>query len=131
MMKNKLNKQGMSLVEVILAGLLFSLSVAGFYAALRTSNDKLENSRRSVEAARYAQEIASRLSSNIGADTWNNPEYSVGVLHTAIGVDNLISQPDAKGITYDVDYTVTCVPVDCSATNAVKQFQMTVNYNEL
>ena len=97
-----MNKKGFSLIEVILASLIFALSVAGFYAALGSVRTPVQQTDRSLIAAQYGKEVLEDLRKDVGASnslaegpTVISPARVIdGVTYTA--TINVVTQADSS-----------------------------------
>ena len=111
---------GFSLVEVIVASLIFTITIAGVLSSIAILKPPAEFSERGVDAADYAQSILENLRAKVDVRTWNDPNdgtltsLSPGA-HTGPAV--VIS-----GVTYTATYTVT------SDATGGRQVDMTVTW---
>ncbi len=111
----QLNKSGLSLIEIVLAAVLFSFSVAGFYTALQYSQSMQLANKKAVAAARYAQLASETIKSGIASDTWDGANFAMGVTHQG----GTYSDTETYA-TYNVTYTVECEDTPCLTTSPRK-----------
>lgn len=76
----KLNYKAFSLVEVIVASLVFALAVGGFFSALSTLQRPSTglNDEESVKAAEFGKKVLEDLRKEVHAGTWNSGNLGIG-----------------------------------------------------
>ena len=73
------NKEGLTLVEIVVATLLLSMITVGFTSITLSSNKLLERSKRRLFAAEVAQYILESLKAHIGEPDWNSTGSAIAV----------------------------------------------------
>lgn len=88
-LKNK--KNGFSLVEVIVAALIFSIAAAGLFTAISLTRQPAVSSTKELEAAWCAKYYLDWLSAKVSANTWNTPGTALypGVYYNTCGAFNV------------------------------------------
>lgn len=103
-MIKRLNKRGSSLIEVIVAGSVFVLSIAGFYTAMNAARKPVEDSQKSMVASRLAKEILESMRVDVTGTLWADPNATWSL---KLGTWNVPGYPKTvDGIAYTATYTV-------------------------
>ncbi len=110
---------GFSLVEVIVASLIFTITIAGVLSSIAILKPPAEFSEKGVNAAYYAKNILEDLRSKVDARTWNDPNDGT-ITSLAPGVHS--GSAVISNVTYATTYTVT------SDANGGRQVDMTVSW---
>ena len=111
-LKNQTN--GFSLVEVIVAALIFSIAAAGLFMAISKTREPATVSTKELEAAWCAKFYLDWLSSKVSASTWNTPGTPLfpGINYTNTSgsfnvLYNIIDNPTTGG--RDINITVNWI----------------------
>lgn len=92
---------GFTLVEVIVAAMIFSILAAGLYASMSSLRQPAAVTTKKITAALIGQQILEDLRSKVDASNWNSGELSLSPPPHAM---TPVVGPD--GITYTPVYTV-------------------------
>lgn len=100
--------QGFTIVEVIVATLVFALAAAGIFATVSALNRPAGESMEEVTAAFLGKRILEDLRRDVDAEDWNSGELVNGTTYAMNAVT-------IGGITYTPVYTVENDPNGTSA----------------
>ena len=104
-MKQRTKKsQGFTMVEVVVAAVIFALTAAGFYATIAALTSPAESASKRVTAAFLAKQKLEELRTAVNADDWEKT-HDVGYLLE----ENYPYSEDVvvDHVTYHIDYTLT------------------------
>jgi len=114
-------KNGFTLVEVIVAAVIFLLSAAGLLATISAMSQPAAQSSREMTATLIGKQVLEELRQDVDAVTWDtvgaNLEPAVAHVRPAVLVD---------GVTYTPTYTVTPDPQGTRG----RVVNVTVTWNE-
>ena len=110
------NRSGFSVVEVIVAAVIFGIAAAGIFATISALREPAEQSDDRVAAAYAGKEILEELRGQIDASTWNTGNISLGT-HTGSKTLN---------VTYNYTYTVS--EVDPGNPLSPRKVNLDINY---
>ena len=87
----KKNKNGFSLLEVIIAAVIFTITAAGLLTVISLTRRPAQNSRAKVQAMFRLKLLLDQLSSLVSADRWfnNASNLAVGTYNYSDGVYNI------------------------------------------
>ncbi|NTV28882.1 MAG: prepilin-type N-terminal cleavage/methylation domain-containing protein [Candidatus Omnitrophica bacterium] len=88
------SKGAFSMVEVLVAAVVFSIGAAGVLIAVSRSRSPVADSDRRVQAAVYGKQVLARLRAGVSANTWTGPDWTDGV-------------HDVSSADFNAAYTVT------------------------
>lgn len=125
MRTTNLTKSAFTLLEVLLAAVIFVISVAGVFAALGAMRLPVLQKERSLTAAVFGQQALENLRLQVNAQNINpaTGNYNAGN-QLAVGAHALAPVTDQNGIQYNMSYTVCCavstgfVSAACPAGNS-------------
>ena len=105
-MRNLSNdRNAFSIVEIVVATVIFSISTLGVLTAFSLLRQPAKNIDQKLQATYTAQQILEELRYQVDASTWATPLSSLAVgRHPAAGT---ISGVDGNGKSYTYFYTVT------------------------
>lgn len=103
-------KTGFTLVEVIVATIIFLLAAAGLFATISALGKPSSVSEREMRAAMIAKSIIHDLRKEVDSDTWNFGNLQAGATYSA-PVTPLFSAE----IPYYATYTVEADPLGSRA----------------
>lgn len=95
------NKKAVSLIEVTIGALIFSISAAGLFSVFRAQRFATEQTENRLEAAYVARQVLEDLRTKVDPQTWNTGALTLGA-HTLPPIPS--SNPL---VTYNVTYNVT------------------------
>lgn len=95
-------RAGFTLVEVVVAAVIFTIAVTGVFASLASLKKPVVTNDKALEAAYCGQQFLEGLRAAVDARDW-----STGKLAPAVGVTG--SPCVINGTTYTVTYTITAV----------------------
>ena len=90
-LKYNRSRNAFSMVEVIVAAVLFAVASAGIFATISYTNRSIESNTR-VRASVFSKKILDQLNREVSAATWNTGGLSVGN-------HNVAADPDFTGCT--------------------------------
>lgn len=96
---------GFTLVEIIVAALVFALAATGLFAVISSLNRPSVESFEEVRAVYIAKGIFEQLKSMIDAELWDETDSSVYYL--VPGETYELEETVRDGIAYTANYTVT------------------------
>jgi prepilin-type N-terminal cleavage/methylation domain-containing protein len=113
-----LHQHGFSMVEVIVAAVLFATTAAGVFATISFTNRKVESDTR-TQAVAFAKKILGQLNEHVNSSTWDQSNNSLTVKDDPYVVpadadfpgctgSYLVSDPDGNG-GRKVVIEVTCL----------------------
>ena len=118
---NPMNKlvqyiHGFSLVEVMVAGVIFSIAVVGVFSSLAAVKKPIHTSDKSLDAALCGQQVLEGLRASVDASNWNEdssplklkPDYAPASVGACVG--------------YTLEYAVT------DAGNGARKVTLTVAF---
>lgn len=109
-------RDGFTIVEVVVAALIFAITVAGAMGAVSSLRAPAAASKEDITAAFIGKQVLEDLRSAVDAETWASGDLSNGV-HT-------LANMTVGGVTYTPTYTVSDDP---SGTQA-KKVDLTVTW---
>ncbi len=148
-MKN-LNKTGVTLLEILLASVIFVVSIAGIFATLNAVRTPVTTKENALMAAVFGKQVLDTLRSvvNAGGTTYYGicagncatfdlqlgPHQVVAATLAAYGITwpsaDLINANKIGGVT-TLSYTVSCadgsVPASCNA-DVARRLDLNINY---
>ena len=74
-MKFKKTKKGVSLVEVVLSSLIFSITAVGMVSTLSSMRQSSNVSERELQAAYYGRQLLDELRGRVDQSTWDSSWY--------------------------------------------------------
>ena len=98
-----LNQQGFSLVEAVVAGVIFSIAVVGVFASLAAINPD-----RTVGAAQCGQQLLEDLRADVDGRTWDDGNAN-RLTVTPVGQDRVAPPCTQNGLQYNISYNVVNV----------------------
>ena len=107
---------GFSLVEAVVAAVIFSITVVGVFASLAAIQQPAANSGQSLNAALCGQQVLENLRSKVDARDWDTG----GALATGSHTPLTPSQCSSFTFTYDVTAPV--------AVNGARKVDLTVTW---
>jgi prepilin-type N-terminal cleavage/methylation domain-containing protein len=113
-----LPQRAFSMVEVVVAAVLFAVASAGIFATISLTNRTAESGLR-VQAATFAKEVLDQLNSAVDASTWKDPNnrLSPGIHNVPLGsvpdfpacsATYEVSQPDGQNGARKVEIRADC-----------------------
>jgi type II secretory pathway pseudopilin PulG len=111
-LKKTYSKNAFSLVEVVVATLVFSLAAAGIIATISALTQPAAQSSREVKAAMLGKQILENLRNSVDAETWGqatSPLSPIGGPHNNGTYDAIFPIP-IDGTDYTPTYQVTDDP---------------------
>lgn len=119
-----MNKQGLTLIEVIVSAVILALTVGGVLYIFSTEKGVVARIGRQVQAVDFARQTLEELKNEVDADTWPN----TGGLGT-VGV--AITEPLSPGEPSDFrdkfggarEYTVTNIDADGNTTYEYDEYK--------
>lgn len=111
-MLNKINQNGVSLVEVLITSLIFVVAATGLLATFSSQRSTVKRSQRQVQAAYYGRQVLEELRSKVDQRNWDSGDLQEGA-HTL----------PASG-PYTATYTVT------TTANGGRKVDLTITWNE-
>jgi len=106
-----LTKRAFTLLEVLLAAVIFVVSVAGIFATLSAVRVPVHQKERALTAAVFGQQVLEGLRSQVSASQINNVSpvcYNYTNQLIFGGPWPAGTQKDQNGTTYSMNYTVSC-----------------------
>ncbi len=105
-----LNKKGFSMMEAMVAAMIFAIGVVGVYATMSSQNEPSMESDERVKAAFAGKKFLESLRGRVDAQTFTTGDLSIGT-HTPVSVGTysysyVVSNPGPGGARH-VDLTVT------------------------
>ena len=113
------NQRGFSLVEVVVASLIFGIATAGLFSVFRSQGGTSERTEKRLEAVYVARTILEELRTRVDPENWSN---AGGVLTLGTHVQNIT--PPNSTITYTATYNVT------EPRPGIRRVDLTVTWNE-
>lgn len=101
-------KSGFTMVEVVVATMVFTLTIAGLMAAISSLNRPAVESFEEVQATYIAKGLAEKLKQDINAELWD--ETNPTIYGLVQGSTYIISTVTHNNINYGGTYTVTNDP---------------------
>ncbi|HOW36254.1 MAG TPA: type II secretion system protein [Candidatus Omnitrophota bacterium] len=103
-------KNGFSLVEVIIASVIFIISTVGLFSALSGLRTASGESKKRLFAANYGKQVLEGLRAKVDDRTWND-SCNPGTMDLSVTLPNPCTHgpftTTVDGTTYTVQYTVT------------------------
>jgi len=103
---------GFSMVEVIVASLIFSLAAAGIFATVSSLNQPSQDSDEEVRAVFIGKQVLESLRTAVSANTWDTGPLAIGDTYTG---NSII----VDGISYDWVYAVEADPYGTGARKVI------------
>lgn len=94
-----LSPQAFSLMEVILAAVVFTLAAAGFFTVLTTARQPVAGTDQALRATQEGRKFLEDLGKDLGEDTWMRDEYNPAL-------NPHIVQRGIYTMTYNIEQTV-------------------------
>ncbi len=110
-MPKKLNQNGVSLVEIIIAALIFTIAATGLLTTFASQRETSQRSQRKVQAAYYGRQVLEELRSKVDQRNWDSGDLSEGVHTLSSG-------------QYNATYTVT------ATANGGRKVDLNITWNE-
>ena len=111
-MFKKINQNGASLVEVLIAALIFTIAATGLFTTFASQRETTKRSQRQVQAAYYGRQVLEELRSKVDQRNWDSGDLQEGVHNLA---------PSGP---YSATYTVT------TTANGGRKVDLTITWNE-
>jgi len=108
---HSLNKKGVSLIEVIIAALIFSITSAGLFSTFSAQRIATERSQRQLQAAYYARQVLEELRAKVDQQNWDSGDLSIGTHNVTSGI-------------FTASYEVT------EDSTGLRRVNLTVTWNE-
>lgn len=129
-----MNKKGVSLVEVTIAALIFSIAAAGLFIVLSQQRQTSDRSERRLQAAYYAKQLLEELRAKVDQRNWNtavppNPAIWSNLNLTCDG--NPYPWPGALPPLPGVQVNYTCRDIaPGNPGEGSRQVTLTIQWNE-
>jgi len=128
-----MNKQGLTLIEVIISALVLSIAVGGLLLVFSMEKGVISRTGRRVQAMDFARQTLEQLKNAVGADTWPaSGDLSSGT-HNSEGFLTLTGDfgPGGKFAGAGRSYIVTNMDPDSSGGDPdYKSVTVTVDWDE-
>lgn len=108
------NTQGFSLLEALVAAVVFVIATTGLFSVFTTQRQSLDRSSRRLQAANFAKEVLEDLRAKVDQSNWDTGDMQIG--------NHSITSADGR---YTADYVVSE-----DATTKVRKVDLTVTWNE-
>jgi Tfp pilus assembly protein PilV len=147
MWKENINNVAFSLLEVLLAAIIFVISVAGVFVTLNAVRRPVINKENALKATIFGNQVLESLYSQVSAETWNNqcavangicPEFSLYLGNHQVPEANLppgLSWPDNSLKAANTAcgngclvYRVSCGDETCTDPNASRRVDLNINW---
>ena len=112
-----------SLVEAVVAGVIFSIVVVGVFSSMAAVKKPVKNSDRGIDAIYYGQRILETLRANVDARDWDTGSLSPS---TCTQISSCVQQIFKNGTRYTASYYVTAVP-----NSTARQVTMNIAFPDL
>jgi prepilin-type N-terminal cleavage/methylation domain-containing protein len=104
------NNKGFSMMEALVAAMIFSIGVVGVYATMSSQNEPSMESDERVKAAFAGKRFLETLRGKVDAQTYSTGDLSIGT-HNPVSVGTytfsyVVSNPGGSGARH-VDLTIT------------------------
>ena len=113
-----------SLVEVVVASLIFTVTIAGVLSSIAILKPPADFSEKGIEATYYAQKVLEDLRSKVDARTWNDPND--GTLSSLAPGAHASPPVVIDGVAYTATYIVT--PDVVGGQEIGREVSMTVSW---
>ena len=123
-----MNKQGLSLMEVIVSALILAVTVGGILYIFSTEKGVVARTGRRVQAMDFSRQTLEELKNAVGADTWPDQGF-LGTVGAAI-TDPLDAGAFADKFGGSRSYEVVDIDVDFDGTTDYKQVSVTIIWEE-
>ena len=120
-MRNNNEDKGFSLVEVMMATLIFAIAAAGLFSTFRVQREYSNRSERKLQAAYCGRQVLEELRAKVDQRNWDSGDLQEGN-HTY----NLFSSPCN---IFTATYTVTNVVIN-SVNTGGRKVSLNVTWNE-
>ena len=120
-MRNNNEDKGFSLIEVIMAALIFAIATGGLFSTFRVQREYSNKSERKLQAAYCGRQVLEELRSKIDQRNWDS-----GNLQEGTRTYTFASAPCSA---FTAAYTVTNVVIN-SVTTGGRKVTLNVNWNE-
>ena len=107
----KIKNTGISLIEVVLAALIFSITSAGLFSTFSAQRIATERSERRLQAVYYARQVLEELRARVDQRNWDSGDLSIGTHNLSSGA-------------FNAAYNVTQDPT------GLRRVDLTVSWNE-
>lgn len=101
MPKKRERSKAFSLLEVMVAAVVFTLFVAGVFSSIKALNNPLTTTDKQSKGVQYGKRFLESLSKEVRADTWD----IAGSNNLTIGTRAIPADPDFPG--FSGNYTVS------------------------
>jgi len=108
------NNQGFSLLEALVAAVVFIIASMGLFSSFTVQRQSLEHSGRRLQAAIFAQEVLEDLRAKVDQTNWDSGDLQIGG-HTVVSADG----------RYTATYTVSE-----DAVTKMRKVDLVVSWNE-
>lgn len=108
------NKAGFTLVEIIVASLVFALTIAGLLSVFVAGNRHIIHARERMTSAELAKLFIDPLQNDVRQDTWNQPgnnNLNLSATQVSLGTQRVnnrdfsgnytVADGNSTGINYD------------------------------
>ena len=120
-----MNKQdGLTLVEVLIAAVIFAMVAAGLTAVFFAGNRQIVHSRERATSAQLGKLFVDPLQNQVRQDTWDATGNTLKVTDPADTWNNLSSKK-VNGNTYQAQYKVANVGSDTNLRKVVTKISWT------
>jgi Tfp pilus assembly protein PilV len=117
------SRRGFSLIEIMVAGCILSVSVISLYSAYSFGFSII---RLSQEAVRADQILTQKLET-LRVYSWAQTAPGSGVIPTTFS-EQFTTGPAARGVVYNGTIAIADVPVSESYSNTLRQVTVTLNW---
>lgn len=128
-----LNKRAFTLLEILLASIIFIISIGGIYATLSAVRKPVVQKERALTAAILGKQLLESLRSQVDARNIQGP-IGAGVWtgNLAIGSHTLPPQSDLQGVQYNMAYTVICADgtATCDQNDTPRAVTLNITFND-
>lgn len=125
-----MNRQGLTLVEVIVSTLLLVLTVGGVLFIFSIEKGAVTRTGRRMQAMDFARQTLEQLKNAVDANTWPNSGNLSGGEHTAETFLSLSGTELGDKFGGTREYTVTDKNPDADAEIDYKEVTVTVDWTE-
>ena len=115
------NKAGVSLIEVTIGALIFSIAAVGLFSTFQAQRITTEQTEKRLEAAYVARQVLEDLRTKVDPANWNFG----GALAVGSHTPPSITGSPPSNIQYTVTYNVITEP-----DPGIRRVDLTVSWNE-
>jgi len=125
-----LKKSAFSLLEILLAAIIFIISVGGIFATLNAVRQPALQKERALTAAIFGQQLLESLHSSVSANNFDAGGNVNGAL--SLGTHSLPLVTDPQNVVYNMTYVVTCADggVTCDQDDTPRQVILNITFND-